>query len=165
MLNINRRKNEKDAFDIIGRFSDVSANKALLDAVGHLPSARLYTGGIRSGNSTALSHFVWSLERNDYPPLTYCECSDYWLRCLNLAQQMLRAKDAVESMTLPLSSERGDRDEILYVGKDIPLLESYDAFEFKAIIDGETYELDAHVSVFQVLERMAAFARLPRSAS
>ena len=165
MLTIQRRKKEKDSFDLIGRFADVEANKMLLNAVGHLPSARLYTGGIRSGNSTALSHFVWSLERNDYPPLTYCECSDYWLRSLNWIQQMLRAKDTVESMTLPLSSEHDDQDKVLYVGKDIPLLDSYEKFEFTTIIDGKTYELDAHTSVFRVLERMVAFSRMPRSAS
>jgi hypothetical protein len=166
MIEIKRRRHEKDAFDISGRFSDASAHKALLDATGHLSSVRLYLSGLSSGNSSALAHFVWGLERNDYPPITHCEVSDYWLRCLNLVPQMLRPKDTIESMVIALCHDETDRDAVLYVGKDIPLQDSYEEFEFTRVIEGKTFELAVHpVVAFEVLTRMKKDAKNMRSAS
>lgn len=165
MLEIKRVRSEKDAFEVRGRFADSAANKALLDAVGHLPSVRLFLRGLTTGNSTALSHFLESLDRNDYPPITYCELSDYWLRCLNLVPQMLREKDTIESVVLLLENAHEERDEVLLIGKDIPLLDSYEDYDPRFVVDGKSYELGIHHSGLFVLSRIAKRRQGQRSAS
>jgi hypothetical protein len=164
MIEVKRRRNEPNSFDVSGYFADTAAHKTLLDATAHLPSVRLYLSGLTSGNSTALSHFVRSLERKDYPAITHCEVSDYWLRCLNLVPQMFRPEDSIESMVLPLHCGEVERDEILFVGKDIPLQHSYEGFEYTTVFDGQTFELGVHaVLTFEVLTRMEKNARSGRS--
>lgn len=165
MLEIKRIRKEKNAFELRGRFADQSANRLLLDAVGHLPAARLYLRGLTSGNSTALSLFLHSLEKNDYPPFTYCEVSNYWLRCLTLIPQMLRAKDDIESLILLIENKAEEREDLFYVGKDIPLLPSYEDYAPRFLREGKEFELGIHASELSVLSRIAARVSTKRSAS
>jgi len=111
---------------------------------GKATPTRLDSSGIRAGSSSGLHYYLQELKKHVAGPIVHVNMSTFFYSQFSLSFSLLRQADTIESMHLRLMATDGSiLDEVFTVGKEIPLLSTYDGFDLTKTVNGKTFTLDS----------------------
>ena len=89
--------------------------------------------------------------------LRYHCLNERWMLHMGLSSSLLRKKDEIVSFMLPVMSATNDPDVTLVkVGIDIPLLQSYESYEWSGKIKNILHTQDCGSDYFDILQHIAS---------
>lgn len=142
--------------DIRGSDGVADLAKALC---GKVEPTLIDSSRLKGGNSGGLFGYVEALIDPASGPVVHVNMSFFFYSQFNLAFDLLRPIDTIRSMSLRFVTSEGEPlEEIVEVGKDVPLQASYEDYNLILTREGKAYELDSlPIDSFAVLTRIHSF--------